>query len=98
MDDAKCACSMTMEEIWMEHAKRLAGKRFVVLIPESVGFTVVAFAEDSGGLRESFITVQAALERVEEYAVRQRRDPIAPPYEPGEVLTGEAMVRALAGK
>lgn len=97
----KCGCSMTTREILLASIAHQNPQKCLLIVDHGDGWDITAYGPDSAGWpprdgERDCITIQAALERIEEELVLLRRQSNVEPT--GVVLTGEAMADALAGK
>lgn len=93
----KCPCSMTALELLREHIDIKKPVKSLLVIDNGSGWHVVMFGPDAAGLGTDHVTIQAALEEIEDRLVNLRRQSDVETVG-GEALTGEAMARELSGK
>ncbi len=100
--EGKCGCAMSAAELLVANAAHQKPKRSILIVDRGNGWDVTQYGPDSAGRPRDgsgpdCITLQAAMELVEETMVKVRREP--DPEAAGEIITDPAEIaRTLSGK
>ena len=100
----KCACAMTALELLQANIAVQRPVKSVLITDRGRGWDVVMYGPDSAGFpppddEPAHITIQSALEKIEECLVHLRRQPDVGAAPRGEIVTDpHEIARALKGK
>lgn len=92
----KCPCSMTALELLQQHIDLKKPVKSMLIIDNGNGWNVTMFGPDAAGLGTDHITLQSAVEEVEDRLVNLRRQSNVESKD-GEVITDPVGVARALG-